>query len=141
MKNKKRIVLFAAVLLLAALLFAGCAAVKEDISYLAAKLEGEGESVKYYEAGDSMLTVLDGDMKKVMEDPPEGSLAGYLFAEETLTGTMTCEVFLFENEDDAKKLFDYFKDGDSFEKGISEVRRSGKVVYMGLVAELDLLEE
>ena len=158
---KRKIWLCALAALLAAALLAGCASGKTggeterettaetggnetlgvEISALAAHLTNGGWSVKYYEEGDEMLAALDDEMDRYIDYPPDEPLAGYLFANNAETGDLDCEVFLFRSAKDAAVLYEYLKDGEQFVEGVSAIRRSGELVYMGYVEALDFIEK
>lgn len=129
-------------LFLCAVVFVSCGRkVTDDMTYLALTFQGKGYTAVHYEESSPMLTALESDMAEAMkEDPPQASLLGYMYAESTETGEMVIEVFVFEKEADAKRLVNHLKDSAAFVQGISDLRRDGKVVYMGLLEALRIAE-
>ena len=121
----------------------GCAgkSVSDDVSVLAGALKNSGRKVTYYERGSTMLEALDDEMDMNFDDPTENPLAAYLFAKDSESGTLDCEIFIFETDSDAEKLYAYLKGGDQFVEGESAIRRAGKVVYMGYIEALEVIEK
>ena len=145
-------VLIVFALLLAALVLCSCGGAEgketeeetlgpdRDIAAVAAYLESNGRTVTYYLQGSAMLEALDEEMDYNLDAPTEHPLACYLFAKNELQ-ELDCEVFVFQTVSDAQKFYEHYVGGEQFAPGISDVRRMGKMVYMGYIEALDLIEK
>ncbi len=138
---KNTFFLTVALLLLTGTLCSCSGGVSDDVSYLSLTFKEKGYETECYEEQDSMLSALASDMSAAMkDDPPRGALLGYMYAQNSQTGEMVIEVFVFETAADAKRLVNYLKDSDVFVKGTSALRRDGTVVYMGYLDALKIAE-
>ena len=145
MKNSIRTAVTAAaallLLLTVAASFTSCAksTVSEDVHVLAEALEARGYTCSYYENEHFLLSSIEADMRSEMSDPPQKAPRAFLFAIDA-SGKTALEVYIFENEQDARRLFKHFDGGEQFVPGESAVKRSGKVVCMGYLDALEIVE-
>ena len=127
------------------LLFSACSGKQETVSsdllMLSAILEKNEYAVTSYAPNDSMLSALQEEMASNLQGKLRGSLKGYLFAQNSKTGAMDLELFIFEKPQDAKLLFEYMNNKNVFVEGESECRIDHCVVYMGYISALTLIEE
>ncbi|MBQ7847017.1 MAG: hypothetical protein IJZ37_00535 [Clostridia bacterium] len=134
-----------ALFVLLCLLFSSCSAdqttVSTDLLQLSAILEKNEYAVTSYSQDDSMLSALREEMASNLQGELSGSLEGYLYAQNPETGNMDLELFVFEKEQDAKLLLEYMNTRNVFVEGESECRIDHRVVYMGYLSVLELVEE
>ncbi len=122
--------------------FTGCSTkVSTDVAYISAVFIGNGYKAVYYEEGNGMLSDLETEMKSAMKKPPQGALTGYMYAEDPETGAMVIEVFVFKKSADADRLTEHLKGNSTFIEGISAIKKSGTVVYMGYLNALEMAEQ
>lgn len=139
---RKRIGVICLSVLACILLFAGCGRkiASENAEILCRLFTEKGYAAEQVDDEYGLLTQLGSEVEKALETALQGGLAGYVYAFDESKDALAAEVFIFEKTADAKKMYNYFDGKSQFKKGESEVRISGKVVYMGYIKALDAIE-
>ena len=112
----------------------------EDSIEASIKLNTAGYTVSV-EDNIKMLSSISKEASEMYEIIFTGQLVSYMTASDAETSELQAEIFYFEYDSDARKLYDKMKSDWKFEEDEGELRIHGKTVYMGYKKALDALED
>ena len=112
----------------------------QDAIEASLKMTGAGYSVSV-EDNIGMLSSIANEASTMYEIAFSGQLVSYMTASDAKTGQLQAEIFYFEYNADAKRLYDKMAENWNFSKEEGEIRVKDKTVYMGYKEALDALED